>query len=139
VRAALAVFARLGDERYVPCSVALHRGPAVTTRIDHRMAYYGRTLVRALELAASAEPRSLRVSSAALAEDAAQIRAISGVNAALKPAPELGPAAWCVQLSRAAGASVPGRDASAAEPSFSEPSSGDAAPTLRGSDAPAAR
>ncbi len=139
LRAALALFDRLGDERYVPCSVALHRGPAVTTRIDHRMAYYGRTLVRALELAAAAEPGSLLASSAALAEDAAQIRAISGVNAAVRPAPQLGPAAWCVQLSRAPSTSAPERGTSAMLGSFSEPSSGDVAPTLRGSEAPPAR
>jgi len=97
-RAALALLEALTDERLVSCSLALHRGPAVTTRIDERMAYYGRTLVRALELSTSAPPRRLVVSSAAIGGEAARIEQVAGFSAALHPAPLLGPAEWCLHV-----------------------------------------
>ena len=97
-RAALALFDELSDAKLVACSLALHRGSAVATRIDDRMAYYGRTLVRALELSASTPPRRLLVSAAALGGEADRITRAPGIVAAVRPAPLLGPAEWCVHV-----------------------------------------
>jgi eukaryotic-like serine/threonine-protein kinase len=97
-RAALALFEDLRDQRLVACSLALHRGPAVTTRIDDRMAYYGRTLVRALDLSLSTPPRRLVVSAAALGGEATRITRAPGVTARVQAAPQLGPAEWCVHV-----------------------------------------
>lgn len=98
VAAALALVGELGRDEVVPCSIVLHRGPAVATRIDERMAYYGRTLVGALELSISAGAGQLVVSSAAIADDVAAVSARAGLHAAVQPAPMLGPALWCVRL-----------------------------------------
>ncbi|HWO11533.1 MAG TPA: protein kinase [Polyangiaceae bacterium] len=95
-RAALALLEELSDDTLVACSLALHRGPAVATRIDDRMAYYGRTLVRALELSLASQPRHLLVSAAALGGEATHITRSPGIRAAVQPAPLLGPAEWCV-------------------------------------------
>jgi hypothetical protein len=70
----------------------------VTTRIDDRMAYYGRTLARALELSLSTPPRRLVVSAAALGGEATRITGAAGVTAAVQAAPQLGPAEWCVHV-----------------------------------------
>lgn len=113
-RAALALFEELGDERIVACSLALHRGPAVATRIDDRMAYYGRTLVRALELSLSAAPRRLLASGAALGGEATRFTRAPGVSAAVHAAPMLGPAEWCVHVEPAG--SAPREHPSRAEP-----------------------
>ncbi|HKO94564.1 MAG TPA: protein kinase [Polyangiaceae bacterium] len=98
--ACLEIWRALGDPSLVGCSLALHRGPAVATSIDDRMAYYGRTLARTLELTVGLEPRLCVVSSAALGEDAAQLGAQPDLTTRLLPAPRLGPAAWCLQLER---------------------------------------
>jgi hypothetical protein len=97
--ACLELWRALDDPTLVDSSVALHRGAAVATSIDDRMAYYGRTLARALELAHELQPRQLAISSAALGEDAAQL-ARAGVSPEIVAAPRLGAAAWCVRLER---------------------------------------
>ncbi len=125
VRAGLLLVAELSDERLVPCSLVLHRGPAVTTRIDERMAYYGRTLVQALTLSLAAPPRRWVVSSAALGDDVTRITQAAGVSAAVHPAPLLGPAQWCLFV----------ESASKTQPE----AAARAQPTLRGSEHPAAR
>lgn len=114
-RAALALFDELRDERLVPCSLALHRGPAVTTRIDDRMAYYGRTLVRALELSLSTPSRRLVVSAAALGGEATRITRAPGITTTVQPAPLLGPAEWCVHVEPASSSAL--AHAARAEPS----------------------
>jgi hypothetical protein len=98
--AGLEMWRALGDATLLGCSLGLHRGPAVATSIDDRMAYYGRTLARTLELTVGLPPRLCVVSSAALGEDAAQLGAQPDLTTRLLPAPRLGPAAWCLQLER---------------------------------------
>jgi len=97
--ACLALWRTLDDATLVETSVALHRGPAVATSIDDRMAYYGRTVARTLELAHELAPRQLALSSAALGDDLGPL-ARAGVTPELLPAPRLGPSAWCVRLAR---------------------------------------
>jgi hypothetical protein len=83
----------------LPTSLALHRGPAVATSIDDRMAYYGRTLARALELVHELSPHQLVLSSTALGDDVTPLTR-AGLTTAIVPAPRLGPAAWCVKVER---------------------------------------
>lgn len=99
----------LEDSSLTDCAIALHRGPAVATSIDDRMTYYGLTLARALELAAELGPRQAVISSAALADDPARLGASDNREAAVRPAPLLGPAAWCLhlQLASEGGAMLP--------------------------------
>jgi serine/threonine protein kinase len=101
LEACLGLWQALDDPALVDVAVALHRGAAVATSIDGRMAYYGRTLARVLELAHELPPRQLVISSAALGEDAARLSR-AGVQPEVVPAPRLGAAAWCVRLERAA-------------------------------------
>jgi hypothetical protein len=71
----------------------------VATSIDDRMAYYGRTVARALELAHELAPRQFALSSAALGDDLGPL-ARAGVTPEVVPAPRLGASAWCVRLAR---------------------------------------
>ena len=70
------------------------------TSIDDRMAYYGRTLARALELAHELAPHQLVLSSTALGEDLTPLTR-AGLTPQIMPAPRLGPSAWCVRVDRA--------------------------------------
>jgi serine/threonine protein kinase len=88
----------LEDASLTDCAIALHRGPAVATSIDDRMAYYGLTLARALTLAQELGPRQAVISSAALADDPARLGSSDNRETAVRPAPVLGPAAWCLHL-----------------------------------------
>jgi serine/threonine protein kinase len=99
LEACLALWRALDDSTLVDTSVALHRGPAVATSIDDRMAYYGRTVARALELAHELAPRQFALSSAALGDDLGPL-ARAGVTPEVVPAPRLGASAWCVRLAR---------------------------------------
>jgi hypothetical protein len=98
IAACLGLWKALGDESMVGCSLALHRGAAVATTINDRMAYYGRTLAQALELSEPRLPRQLVISSAALGEDRTRFTADPALPAEVQPAPRLGPAAWCLHL-----------------------------------------
>ena len=98
IAACLGLWKALGDESMVGCSLALHRGAAIATTINDRMAYYGRTLAQALELSEPHQPRQLVISSAALGDDRTRFSADPAFRAEVQPAPRLGPAAWCLHL-----------------------------------------
>jgi len=82
----------------VGCSLTLHRGLAVATPIDDRMAYYGQTLARTLELSSALGARELSVTSAALVDAANPFANDPGLTSTLRPEPLLGPAAWCLHI-----------------------------------------
>jgi serine/threonine protein kinase len=102
LEACLALWKTLDTADGLPTSLALHRGPAVATSIDDRMAYYGRTLARALELAGELPAQQLVLSSTALGEDITPLTR-AGLTPQIAPAPRLGPSAWCVKVERAPG------------------------------------
>jgi hypothetical protein len=81
------------------CSLVVHRGSAVATTIDERMAYYGATLSLSLSLSSEAAPGELVLSSAALADDETVPASLGGTQS-VRPAPALGPSAWCLRTSR---------------------------------------
>ena len=98
VSATIELMRALARPELLPTSLALHRGPAVATTIEARMEYYGKTLAEALDLAATAGPREVVISAAALGDGLQRLRAAAGAGVDVRPAPQLGAAEWCARV-----------------------------------------
>ncbi len=79
-------------------ALALHRGSAVATTINQRLAYYGQTVARALQLGDHARGGELWLSSASLHDDVTRLAELTSAPPVVMPAPMLGAAAWCARL-----------------------------------------